>query len=68
MPKAHAYNNKKNNNFKNMIQTMKMYSKPITETIDVRSAECFMQLGNSGDHDEVVNSGSGAPKRKFKIF
>ena len=42
---------------------MKVYSKPVTETIDIQSLDCFMALGGSGDHGT-----NQAPKRKEYIF
>lgn len=40
---------------------MKNYSKPITESIDVRSVDFFMALAGSGEHGIV----GGAPARRF---
>ena len=31
---------------------MKMYSKPVIESIDIQSADCFMQVAGSGEHGE----------------
>lgn len=42
---------------------MKTYSKPVTESIDIRTADCFMATAGSGDHGQ-----SSAPKRRWKIF
>ena len=38
---------------------MKTYLKPVIETIQVQSADCFMQLAGSGEH------GTPAPKKKL---
>ena len=39
---------------------MKTYLKPVIETIQVQSADCFMQLAGSGEHGT-----NPAPKRKL---
>ena len=41
---------------------MKTYLKPVIETIQVQSVDCFMQLANSGGH------GTQAPAREKKLF
>ena len=42
---------------------MKHYSKPIVESIEVKSADCFMAAAGSGEHGQ-----SSAPKKRTKIF
>ena len=42
---------------------MKNYFKPVTETIEVQTVDCFMATAGSGEHG--VNQ---APKRKKYIF
>ena len=42
---------------------MKVYSTPVTESIDIRTADCFMATAGSGDHGQT-----SAPKRKKYIF
>jgi hypothetical protein len=46
----------------NNLSLMKTYLKPVIETIQVQSADCFMQLAGSGDH------GTQAPARAKKLF
>ena len=41
---------------------MKIYLKPEVETIQVQSADCFMQLAGSPEH------GTQAPAREKKLF
>lgn len=43
-----------------MDQKMKAYSKPVIESIDIQSADCFMQMAGSGDHETTTH----APKRE----
>ena len=43
---------------------MKHYSKPIVESIEVKSADCFMAKAGSGEHGQS----SLAPKKRTKIF
>ena len=38
---------------------MKTYSKPVIESIDIQSADCFMAMGTSDGHGQ-----SSAPKRE----
>ena len=45
---------------------MKVYLKPVTETLNVQTLDCFMQIAGSGEHEEVVQS--PAPKKKFVFF
>ena len=46
----------------NNLLLMKTYLKPVIETIQVQSADCFMQVAGSGDH------GTQAPARAKKLF
>lgn len=43
---------------------MKHYSKPIVESIEVKSADFLMQLAGSPEHGQS----SLAPKKRTKIF
>jgi hypothetical protein len=38
---------------------MKHYLEPVVETIDIKSADCFMAMGSSDGHGQ-----SSAPKRE----
>ena len=44
------------------LSLMKTYLKPVIETIQVQSADCFMATAGSGDH------GMHAPAREKKLF
>lgn len=46
---------------------MKVYLKPVTETLNVQTLDCFMQIAGSGEHGEVVQQ-NPAPKKKFVFF
>lgn len=41
---------------------MKIYLKPVIETIQVQSADCFMAQAGSGEHGTTTTP---APQRKF---
>ena len=46
-----------------MDQKMKTYSKPVIESIDIQSADCFMQLGRSGDHMTTTPAPAREPQQ-----
>ena len=46
----------------NNLSLMKTYLKPVIETIQVQSVDCFMATAGSGDH------GMHAPAREKKLF
>ena len=42
---------------------MKNYLKPVTESIDIKSVDCFMAMGTSDGHGQTTDP-NPAPKKK----
>ena len=46
-----------------MNQAMKNYVEPVVETIDIKSADCFMAMDSSDGHGQ-----SSAPRKRTPVF
>ena len=47
---------------------MKNYLKPVTESIDIKSVDCFMALDTSTGHTQITDPNPAPKKKGMKSF
>lgn len=47
---------------------MKNYLKPVTESIDIKSVDCFMALETSDGHGQITDPNPAPKKKGMKSF